>query len=53
MLLVEFTFVLWIRELRTRRYLATRDPVSGTMSFLSLGLFAVIPMLVGRTTLRH
>jgi hypothetical protein len=47
MLLVEFTFVLWIRGLTIREYFATRDPISGTVYFLTLGVFA-IPVFVER-----
>jgi hypothetical protein len=46
MLLAEFTFVLWIREMTIRGYFEARDPVSGTVYFLTLGAFAVIPILV-------
>lgn len=52
MLLVEFTFVLWIRGLRFRQYMASRDPISGAVYLLTLGAFAVIPVFVERTTLR-
>lgn len=31
MLVAEFGFVLWIRRLSIRDYLATRDPVAGTV----------------------
>ena len=48
MLLVEFTLVLWIRGLTIRGYFETRDPVSGTVYFVTLGAFAVIPIFVGR-----
>ena len=48
MLLVEFTFVLWIRGLTIRGYLETRDPVSGAVYLVTLGAFAVIPIFVGR-----
>ena len=48
MLLVEFTFVLWIREVTMRDYLATRDPISGTAYFLTLAAFAVMPVFVAR-----
>jgi hypothetical protein len=48
MLLVEFTFVLWIRGLTIREYFATRDPISGTVYFLTLGVFALIPVFVER-----
>ena len=47
MLLVEFTFVLWIQGLTIRGYFETRDPVSGAVYFLTLGAFAVIPVFVG------
>ncbi len=49
MLLAEFTFVLWVQGLTIRGYFEARDPVSGTVYFLTLGVFAVIPMLVGRS----
>jgi len=48
MLLVEFTFVLWIRGLTIREYIATRDPISGAVYVLTLGAFAVIPVFVER-----
>ena len=48
MLLVEFTFVLWIRGLTLREYFGARDPISGTAYFLTLGAFAVMPFFVGR-----
>ena len=48
MLLVEFTFVLWIRGLTLREYFAARDPISGGVYFLTLAAFSVIPAFVGR-----
>jgi hypothetical protein len=48
MLLVEFTFVRWIRGLTLREYFAARDPISGTGYFLTLAAFAVMPFFVGR-----
>ncbi|MGA2004679.1 MAG: hypothetical protein ABSG70_14935 [Terriglobales bacterium] len=48
MLLVEFTFVLWIRGITMREYFATRDPISGGVYLLTLGAFAVIPVFVER-----
>ena len=48
MLLVEFTVVLWVRGMTIRGYFESRDPVSGTVYFLTLGAFAVIPVFVGR-----
>ena len=48
MLLAEFTLGLWIRGTTVREYFAARDPVSGTVYFVALGAFAVIPIFVGR-----
>jgi len=48
MLVAEFGFVLWIRRLSIRDYLATRDPVAGTVYYLMLVVFAAIPLVVGR-----
>lgn len=46
MLAAEFGLVLWLRGLSVRQYLATRDPVSGTVYYVLLGVFAVMPLLV-------
>jgi hypothetical protein len=46
-LLFEFIFVLKLRGLTLTEYLRTRDPVSGTVYYVTLGLFAVMPLLVG------
>jgi hypothetical protein len=46
LLTVELTFVLWLQGLSIGEYLATRDPVSGTVYYLMLGLFAIMPLLV-------
>lgn len=48
MLLVDFTFVLWIRGLTLREYFAQRDPISESAYFLTLAAFAVMPAFVGR-----
>ena len=48
MLVAEFGFVLWLRGLSIREYLATRDPVSGTVYYVMLGVFAIMPLLVAR-----
>lgn len=48
MLVAELGFVLWIRGLSIRDYFATRDPVSGTVYYLTLVAFALMPLLVGR-----
>jgi hypothetical protein len=48
MLVAEFRLVLWLRGLSIREYLATRDPVSGTVYYLILGMFAIMPFLMAR-----
>jgi len=48
MLIAEFTLVLWLRGLSIREYLAIRDPVSGTVYYAMLGVFAIMPFLVTR-----
>jgi hypothetical protein len=48
MLVAEFGFVLWLRGMSIRDYLATRDPVSGTVYYVMLAAFAVMPLLVAR-----
>jgi len=48
MLVAEFGFVLWIRALSIKDYLATRDPVSGTAYYALLMVFAVMPLFVAK-----
>jgi len=48
LLVAEFTLVLSLRGMSIADYLATRDPVSGTVYYLSLVVFAVMPALVRR-----
>jgi hypothetical protein len=48
LLVAEFTLVLWIRGLSISEYLASRDPVSGTVYYMMLGMFAIMPLLVAR-----
>ena len=48
LLVAEFTLVLWLRGLSIREYLTTRDPVSGTVYYVMLGVFAIMPLLVAR-----
>jgi hypothetical protein len=45
LLVAEFTVALWIRSLTIREYFATLDPVAGTVYFLMLALFALMPYL--------
>jgi hypothetical protein len=48
MLVVEFTLVLWLRGLSINEYLASRDSVSGTVYYVMLGVFCIMPLLVAR-----
>lgn len=50
MLVAEFTLVLWLQGLSLRQYFATRDPIAGTVYYIALGAFAVMPLLLGRRT---
>lgn len=49
LLIAEFTLVLRLRGISIGEYLATRDPVSGTVYYIMLGLFAIAPLLISRT----
>ncbi len=49
--LLEFTVVLGLRGLTIDEYFQTRDPVSGAVYYLMLGLFALMPYLVRTRTL--
>jgi len=48
LLAAEFTLVLRLRGMSYADYLADRDPVSGTVYYLVLGVFALMPVLVHR-----
>jgi len=48
LLVGEFTLVLWLRGLSIKEYLASRDPVSGTVYYAMLGVFAIMPLLIVR-----
>ena len=48
LLLAEFGAVLQLRGLTIAEYLGDRDPVSGTVYVLMLGLFAAMPWLISR-----
>jgi hypothetical protein len=48
LLIAEFGLVLWLRGLSVREYLATREPVSGTVYYVMLGTFAIMPLLLAR-----
>jgi len=53
LLAAEFGFVLWLQGLSISEYLATRDPVSGTVYYISLGVFAIMPILVEKRRAHH
>ena len=42
----ELGFVLWLRGMTIREYVASRDPVAGTVYLVMLGVFAVMPLLL-------
>jgi hypothetical protein len=48
LLAAEFTLVLGVRGMTLRDYFATLDPVSGTVYYALLGVFAVMPLLLAR-----
>ena len=48
LLVAEFTLVLWLRGLSISEYLASRDPVSGTVYYVMLVVLAIMPLLVAR-----
>ncbi len=48
LLVAEFGFMLWLRGLNIREYFASRDPVSGTVYYVMLAVFAVMPLLFDR-----
>lgn len=48
LLMAELTLVLWLRGLTIHEYIASRDPVAGTVYIVMLGAFATMPLLVTR-----
>jgi hypothetical protein len=48
LLAAEFTMVLKFRGLTISEYFASQDLVSGTIYAVLLGVFAVMPLFVGR-----
>jgi hypothetical protein len=48
LLVAEFTLVLWLRGMSIREYFASRDPVAGTVYYVMLAVFAVMPLLLAR-----
>ncbi len=50
MIAIEFTVVLWLRGLTLLDYVETRDPIAGWVYVVSLGLFAVLPWVLARSS---
>jgi hypothetical protein len=48
LLIAEFTLVLRLRGLTIPEYMASRDSVSGTVYYVMLGVFALMPLFVAR-----
>jgi hypothetical protein len=48
LLAAESVVAFWLRRLTVAEYFASRDPVAGTVYFLMLSVFAVMPLLVRR-----
>ncbi len=46
LLTAEFGFVLWLRGLSLTEYFETRDPLTGTVYYVSLIFFAAMPVLL-------
>lgn len=53
MLSAEFGLVLRLRGLSIAEYMATRDPISGTVYYLMLCIFAVMPWLISQEKRRQ
>jgi hypothetical protein len=47
-LAAELTLVCWLRGLSIEEYVASRDPVSGAVYLVMLGVFALLPLFVAR-----
>lgn len=50
LLLIEFTVVLWLRGLSINEFLSQRDPVSGTIYYVMVAVFAVLPAVFARSS---
>ena len=48
LLIMEFSLVLALRGLTIREYFASRDPVADAVYRISLGIFALMPLLLSR-----
>jgi hypothetical protein len=46
MITAEFGLVLWLRGITISQYFETRDPISGTVYYATLLIFAMMPLVV-------
>jgi hypothetical protein len=46
LLVAEFGFVLWLRGMSLAAYFETRDPLTGTIYYLCLLIFAAMPVIL-------
>jgi hypothetical protein len=53
LLLVEFTVVLWLQGASLADYLAKRDPIAAAAYYLSVGFFALAPLLIAHAGRRR
>jgi len=51
LLIAEIGFVLWVRGSTIPEYIASRDPLAGTVYYAMVVLFAVMPLLLVRRAL--
>ena len=49
LLAAEFGFVLWLRGMSLAEYFETRDPLTGTIYYVSLIIFAAMPVILVKT----
>jgi hypothetical protein len=47
LLMAELTLVLGLRGITLAEYIGTREPISGTVYLIMLGIFALMPWLLG------
>lgn len=53
LLVSELLLAVALQDLSLADYIASRDPVSGSVYLVMLALFAVMPVLVGRSAVRR
>ncbi len=52
MLLAEFSVMLWVRGMSISEYLAHRDPISGTVYYVELGVLVILSSFIARDIVR-